>query len=106
MIVGDAIKEKTMGAAQFGEFIGVFFAAGGIGFIWLGFLWLIRVYKRWPKGSYISAAFVAALIGLATALNGDFILTMTASLLASGYIVWRGLLIAKKKVDGEPVSRA
>lgn len=90
-----------MGAAQVGQFIGVFLAAGGVGFIWLGFLWSIRVYKRWPKSSYWSAAVVTALIGLFTALNGDFVLTLTASLLASAYIVWRGLNIDKKKAADE-----
>ena len=95
-----------MGAAQFGQFVGVFFAAGGIGFIWLGFLWLIRVYKRWPRASYWSAAFVTALIGLATAVNGDFALTMTASLLASAYIVWRGLQIDKKTASTDTANTA
>lgn len=93
-----------MGAAQVGQFIGVFFAAGGIGFMWLGFLWLIRVYKRWPRASYRSAALMTAFVGLVTAMNGDFAINMTASLLASGYIVWRGLKVDKAKK--EAVSRA
>lgn len=84
-------------AASIGYFVGVMFAAAGVGYIWLGILWLVRVYKRWPRGSVWSAAVLAGLVGALTASGGNEpILTLLATAAAVGFILWRGASVRTK----------
>lgn len=82
-----------MTAADMGYAAGFFLAAGGAGYIFLGFLWAIRVYKRWPRGSTIAASLFVLLVGAVTAMaasESEFWIAVVATLAAAGFIVWRG----------------
>lgn len=79
--------------ADVGYFIGVFLAAAGFGYIWLGLLWLLRIRKRWPRASHWSAVFFTALLGCATAAGAsgsEFGTTLIATLCAVAFVAWRG----------------
>lgn len=73
-----------------GEFFGALLALGGVAYIWLGALWVMRVYKRWPRFSYWSAAAAAALVGAVTAVNsGQPILYAIVTIAVCVFIVIR-----------------
>ena len=88
-----------MTAAQTGYAMGMFFAAGGAGFIFLGLLKLLTIYRRWPRGSYLAASLFVVLLGLATASaspsTDEVILTMVVCLGAAVFIAWRGKLFSR-----------
>ncbi len=81
-----------MNSAAVGEFLGVFLAAGGVGYIFIFFLRLVGVYKRWPRAVFWSGAVLAALLALvaASADQSRTLLYSVAGLCAAGFIVWRG----------------
>lgn len=82
-----------MTAAEMGYAVGMFLAAGGFGYIFLGFLWAIRVYKRWPRGSTVAASLFVLLVGFftAAAANGSEVwIASVATVAAAAFIVWRG----------------
>jgi hypothetical protein len=78
-------------ASSIGYVLGVFLASAGIGYLWLGLLWAVRVRKRWPRQSHWSAVAVTALIGvLAAASEQHSALALLGAAAAVGYMVWRG----------------
>lgn len=88
-----------MTAAQLGYAFGVFFAAGGAGYILLAILWALRVYKRWPRGCYVAACLLVIVLGLSAASvsnsTNEVVITMIACLAAAGFMAWRGKLFAQ-----------
>jgi hypothetical protein len=90
-------------AALIGEFFGALLALGGVAYIWLGTLSAMRVYKRWPRFSYWSAAAVAALVGAATAASsGDPVLYAVVTVAVCAFIVIR----ERRALTRRPVSSA
>lgn len=87
-------------AALAGQFAGALLALGGIAYLWLGLLWAVSVYKRWPRFSYWSAAAVAALVGLTTGVSsGQPMLYAITAILACAFIVIRERrALARRKV--------
>lgn len=82
-----------MTPAEMGYAVGMFLAAGGLGYIFLGFLWAIRVYKRWPRGSTIAASVFVLLVGFVTAAaatGSEVWIASVATVAAAAFIVWRG----------------
>jgi hypothetical protein len=78
-------------AASIGYFFGMFFAAAGIGYIWLALLSVSRLRKAWPRAAHWSAIAVTAFIGGATALQSqDALVSWLATLAAVAFMVWRG----------------
>lgn len=78
-----------MTSGQIGYLVGAFLACGGAAYILLGFLWIIRVYKRWPRFSgWIAVAF-AALLGVMTYGAAQDSIALVGSFGAAAFIVWR-----------------
>lgn len=91
-------------AVLIGEFFGALLALGGVAYIWLGVLWAIRVYKRWPRFSYWSAAAVAALVGAATAVGSDRpLLYVIATIAVCAFIVIRERRALTRRAASLPV---
>lgn len=88
-----------MTAGLMGYAIGAFFATGGAGYLLLGLLWILRIYKRWPRASYMAASALAILLGVTTAsvsaTTPEVVATIAASLCAAAFLAWRGNLFAK-----------
>lgn len=85
-----------MNAALAGYAIGMFLAAGGAGYIFLGLLWALRIYKRWPRGSYMAATGLVLLLGAATAMGAtdptEMYVALISASAAAVYVAWRGRL--------------
>lgn len=84
-----------MSASELGYAVGAFLATGGVGYIFLSFLWAIRVYKRWPRGSTAATCLFVLLVGLftAAAATGSEVWIMSAATIAAAaFIAWRGAL--------------
>lgn len=82
-----------MTPAEIGYALGMFLAAGGAGYIFLGFLWAIRVYKRWPRASVAAASGFVLLVGLVTAMaasESEVWIAAVATVAAASFIAWRG----------------
>lgn len=79
-----------MSAGQIGAFVGLFLAAAGVGYIFLGILWATRAYKRWPRQSSWSAVALTALVGFNTAVSAsELVLYGLATLLACAFMIFR-----------------
>lgn len=89
-----------MAAGMFGYAIGALLATGGAGYLLLGLLWALRIYKRWPRGSYVAASIFAIFLGVTTASvagsTEQVVVTMAASLCAAAFLAWRGKLFSKR----------
>ena len=88
-----------MNAATIGEFIGFSLACAGVAYIWLGLLWAVRVYKRWPRFSYWSAAGLAAFLGAVTAFAtpDSFVSYLVGTALVVGFVLFRGIQTDRKR---------
>ena len=96
--------------ALIGYFFGIFFAAAGIGYLWLGLLWAIQVRKHWPRAAYGSAAAVAGLIGVITAFSAGTtataVLATLGTLAAVAFIVWRSRSVLFPKIGTAALPQA
>lgn len=94
-----------MTAGQFGALVGCFLAAAGVGYIFLGILWTLRVYRRAPRSSTWSAIAFTALIGINTAISAnELILYGLSTALACGFMIVRArrILFPKARQGGMP----
>lgn len=91
-------------AALLGEVVAAFLALCAIAYIWLGLMWLVRVYKRWPRFSYWSATVVAILVGATTAAtSGQPILYLAVTAAACAFIIVRERrAIARRQAAAAP----
>lgn len=79
-----------MSAGQIGAFVGLFLAAAGVGYIFLGVLWVSRAYKLWPRASTWSAIALTAVLGFNTAVSAsELALYGSATSLACAFMVFR-----------------
>lgn len=80
-------------AGTIGFTLGFFAALVGVAYLWLGFLMLIRVQKRWPVASMWSAVALGALLGVGTTfleVDSMFVGSLVATIAACGFVLWRG----------------
>lgn len=93
-----------------GELAGAFLACAGIGYLWIGALWLVGVRKRSPRVTYWSAAGLCVLLGIVTALAQTTAIQVVGYVLAgfaaAVFILWRGGRVpaAKLAAPGESVA--
>lgn len=89
--------------AMVGYFAGMFLALGGCAYIWLGLLSALRIRKRWPRASALSAAAIAGALGLATASSGtDPSITVIATVGVVVLVLWRE---SSAKPDKQPAAQ-
>ncbi len=87
-----------MTAGQIGYLVGAFLACGGAAYILLGILYVVRVYKRWPRFSGWVAAAFAVLLAVVTYSAGEDVLSLVGGLGAAVFVVWR----ERKKLFPKP----
>ena len=78
-----------MTGGQVGYLVGTFLACGGFAYILLGFLYVTRARKRWPKFSVWVAVAFAALLSVVTYTAEQNMLTLVGGFGAVVFIVWR-----------------
>lgn len=88
-----------MTPALIGHFLGFTLALGGFAYIFLGLLWAIRVYKRWPRACAWLSIAIACLVGMVTVTNTDNTAEAVSGLLGVAVIVafisWREKLFSR-----------
>lgn len=89
-----------MNAALFGYAVGMFLAAGGVGYILILSLKAIRVEKHWPRATYVIGGLFVLLVGLVTASNAgspvETIVAIVATICAAGVVAFYRSPLTKK----------
>lgn len=95
-----------MAAATIGQFVGFTFACAGVAYIWIGILWAIQVYRRWPRFTYWSAAALAGLLGGTTAAASPDSagIYLVGSILVVAFVLTRGVRSDRKRRAASAVS--
>lgn len=82
-----------MNPADIGYGVGMFLAAGGVGYIFLGLLWALRLYKRWPRACVMASSGFVLLVGFVTAMaasGSEVWIAGAATIAAAAFVAWRG----------------